>query len=107
MSQNRDQNLARRILETRDRGGYTLGSIFRWNVRGYAVLVVYFGLVIAITAYLSYWPVCMAAIGAVSGCLLRDVGWIRGSNKGWGFTVKVIDWEKVQKIADGEPSSEV
>jgi len=73
------------------------------NVKGYTILVLYFGAVLAGLAYAGIWPGFFAAAGVFIGVFLRDVSWLTGIQRNWPFSVKVIDWDKVQKIADEKP----
>jgi hypothetical protein len=96
-----DQELARSLLETR-KSGYSWRLILRKNWKGYAVLLavclVAFALVVLARADQYFWLV----VGMYAGMVLRDLGWIRRISLAWPFNERVLDWDKVQRIADGE-----
>ena len=50
------------------------------------------------------WGFCGLVVGMVAGIFSRDSVWIRRQRIIWPFYARVIDWEKVQKIARGEAS---
>ena len=91
--------LARRTLETRDRG-YSLGLYFHRSGRRYLLLVSYFVLALVGFALLQLWNVFYLMLGMFAGCIFRDIGWVRAGGKTWPFSLKVTDWDKVQKLAD-------
>jgi hypothetical protein len=101
-----DKTLAERMLQARERGGYRILPFVRMNAKGYLVLVVYFGVLLAFFASTAMWPVFAVIAGVVAGVFLRDVSWLIGIQRTWPFSTKVTDWDKVQKIADGLPLAE-
>ena len=101
-----DKILAERILQARQHGGYRVPLFIRMNAKGYLFLVVYFGAVLAFLAYAGLWFPFVTVLGIVFGVLLRDLSWLIGVQRTWPFVVRVTDWEKVQRIADGaEPDA--
>jgi hypothetical protein len=102
MNQFSDKILARRMLETRDQG-YSLGRYFRKNAKRYVFMVVYFGLSLALLAYLQIWIAFAVIAGLVSGCILRDIGWVRAVGKTWPFSMRITDWAEVERLAAGQP----
>src|SRR5512135_2940802 len=96
-----DKTLAERMLQARERGGYSFLHFVRMNARGYVVLIVYFGAVLIFCAFTAMWPVFAVVAGLIAGVFLRDVSWLIGIQRNWPFSAKVTDWGKVQKIADG------
>jgi hypothetical protein len=36
------------------------------------------------------------------GCALRDLGWLRRGRREWPTNERVIDWDKVQRMANGD-----
>jgi len=94
------------MLQARERGGYRFLPFVRMNAKGYVVLVVYFGALLAFFAFTAMWPVFAVVAGVVAGVFLRDVNWLIGIQRNWPFSDKVTDWGKVQKIADGLPLAE-
>ncbi|WP_299946360.1 hypothetical protein [uncultured Microbulbifer sp.] len=57
-----------------------------------------------VIACLFYWfyggGLFLVAIGMLVGTTIQDVGWLRVIEKTWPFTVKITDWEKVERIAE-------
>ena len=39
------------------------------------------------------------------GALIRDFGWLRRIKKLWPFTQKIINWQKVEDVAEGKESA--
>jgi hypothetical protein len=103
MKQLNDKILAERLLQARASGGYKFLPFLRMNVKGYTIIVLYFGAVLAGLAYAGIWSGFTAAAGVIVGVFLRDVSWLTGIQRSWPFSVKVTDWDKVQKIADEKP----
>jgi hypothetical protein len=101
-----DKSLAERMLRARERGGYRILPFVRMNAKGYIVLVVYFGALLAFFALTAMWSVFAVIAGVVAGVFLRDVSWLIGIQRTWPFSAKVTDWDKVQKIAAGLPIAE-
>lgn len=94
------KDLARRMLRIRDNNGPSFAHLLRTNGKRYLYLVVCCGVLLAVTAYTDWWTPCAAIGGVVFGCLLRDFGWVRNSKKTWPFSREIIDWQKVEKLAD-------
>lgn len=99
MNQFSDQMLARRMLQTRDRG-YSFALFFRRSAKRYVLLVSCLGLALVPLALLQLWMLFYLILGMVAGSFLRDVGWVRAIRKTWPFGLKVTDWDKVQELAD-------
>jgi hypothetical protein len=45
----------------------------------------------------------MLMLGLFLGVLLRDLGWARATAATWPFSERVTEWDKVRRIAEGEP----
>ena len=101
-----DKTLAERMLQARERGGYRILPFVRMNAKGYSFLVIYFGAVLAVLAWLELWPGVCVVLGLVFGVCLRDLSWLIGIQRTWPFSAKVTDWDKVQKTAAGLPLAE-
>jgi hypothetical protein len=99
MRQFSDQILAKRLLETRDRG-YSFALFVRQNTKTYLLIVSYFVLGLVALALLRSWTAFYLLLGMFVGCFVRDGGWVRQGGKTWPFRLKVIDWDRVQRIAD-------
>jgi hypothetical protein len=111
MARSSDKTLAERMLRARERGGYRFLPFVRMNAKGYIFLFAYFSLGMTVLVWMELWPAVSVLLGLVVGACLRDLSWLIGIQRTWPFSVKVTDWEKVQKIADGlsitEPRSSV
>ncbi|MBL8857099.1 MAG: hypothetical protein JNL28_01160 [Planctomycetes bacterium] len=66
------------------------------------MLVTCIGLVLAMTYALGPPEAFYIVLGMLIGCLARDFGWLRNMRIAWSFNVRVVNWDKVQRIADGE-----
>lgn len=92
--------LARRLLETRERG-YGFRLFYRRVWRWYLLLALVFGFALTMAALAELEPLFGGFVGAFCGVLLRDAGWVRAIRKSWPFSETVTDWEKVRRIAAG------
>jgi hypothetical protein len=99
MSKINDQILARRMLETRNRG-YSFALFLRRNTTRYLIFFSCLGLALVGIAWLRFWTLFYITLGLLAGAVLRDIGWFRAIGKTWPFSLKVTDWDKVQKLAD-------
>jgi hypothetical protein len=110
MNQFSDQSLAKHLLEAREHG-ITFRRYFGKNIAAY-----FFILFVSLAIYYG-WPkyceVCQVAhggswllVGFASGMLLCfcffTMVTLRALKKGLPFRLKVTDWDKVQKLANGE-----
>lgn len=98
--------LARRLLETRERG-YGFALFYRRSWKAYLVILGYFGIVLPWMAMEGWWELFCGLTGVLCGMLLRDIGWVRAIRKNWPFSDKVTDWEKVRRMAEGKLEDEV
>jgi hypothetical protein len=97
-----DQVLAKRNLEARAQGGLSIGFFLRLSMRRYLILGVYFVLVEALCIQFQLWAILVLLIGIYLGGLIRDLGQFKASVRAWPFSERVMDWDKVQRIADAE-----
>ena len=104
MSDFTDRTLARRLLETRERG-FSFELFYSRSKKNYALLALCFLGPLPAFAVAESWTAFWIDLGMLLGCLLRDVSWVRAVGKTWPFSVKVTDWDKVQKLADDEQPS--
>ena len=93
---------ARRLLENRDKG-FTFRLFYRRSLRGYLIQLVTTAAVIALLGYLKIWPAAWIYLGVTIGSFARDIAWVRSIRKSWPLSVALTDWEKVRKLADGQP----
>src|SRR5437867_11895873 len=98
-----DKTLAERMLQARERGGYKILPFLRMNAKGYTFLMLYFSAVLAYLAFTESWTVFIAIAGLVIGVFLRDLSWLVGVPRTWPLGTKVIDWDRVKRIAHEEP----
>ena len=111
MNQFSDQSLAKNLLEMQ-KYGFTLRRFFLQKIK----LHLFLALSIALAIYLGWpkhcevcqvahdgsWLVVGFAIGLLFGYCLYLVTMIRSIKGGLPFRLKITDWEKVQKLADGQ-----
>lgn len=97
------QAWARRMLEARRRGGYTVGLFYRWSALRYLFEFVYFGAILAFLAMVEGWTLFMLLLGLYLGMLLRDFGRARATAAIWPLSERVTEWDRVRRIAEGEP----
>jgi len=111
MSQFSDQFLARQLLEMREHG-LTFCRFFRKNIMLYLLFAISIALMIYF-AWPKYCEVCQVphggswlmvglAIGFFLGFILVTITTIRALTKNLPFRLKVTDWDKVQRLANGE-----
>ena len=90
---------AQRLLETRSQG-FTFRLFFRRSKKGYLLLLSYYALGIVFLYSFEIWQGVWLMVGMLLGCISRDVSWVRSTRKAWPLTCEVIDWEKVEKLAE-------
>jgi hypothetical protein len=66
------------------------------------LLILMFGVGVAYFAWLNFQPGVYLMVGAFAGVLLRDFGIMRAQTKLWPTQHRVLDWQKVQRMAQGE-----
>ena len=57
---------------------------------------------LGMSAYLGQWVLFGALACYFFGAYTSHFAFLLAIVKGWPFTERVMDWEKIQKIADGE-----
>ena len=107
---NTDQTRAKSLLLDRAQGF----SVFRFIQRSawrYVISILVALALLAGVVWVEGMPmkfICMLGFGMYCGALLRDIGWLRRMKNGWEFTSRIIDWGKVEAMAEGrEPANEV
>ncbi|WP_406694882.1 hypothetical protein V5E97_27950 [Singulisphaera sp. Ch08] len=96
-----EQQLAKMLLQARE-NGYTLGLFYRWSLRGYLVLFIAISIGIAWFSWVNMAPGIYAMTGLLVGALLRDYGVAKKQVRLWPVQARLLDWEKVQAMANGE-----
>ena len=99
-----DHALAQRLLSTRSDGGYRLRAFLKLNAWRYTFLIALHSLFLAILALMGMWPLFIFVLGLLFGVLLRDVGWVRSRGRVWPFTLRVTNWEIVERLAAEKPT---
>jgi predicted signal transduction protein with EAL and GGDEF domain len=101
MNASREQVHARLLLDIRQHG-LTYGRFVSRNLMLYTVLVALsLGLLAGARSWHQWEPFYILA-GLTLGCALRDLGWLRKGRNEWPFNERVLDWDKVQRLANGE-----
>ena len=96
-----EQKFASRLLSLRDKP-LTLGTIYRMQGKRYVVLFIVFGLATTYFAWFRLQPGVYLMLGGLAGVLLSGSGVARVQTRLWPMQKKVLDWEKVQRMAAGE-----
>ena len=101
-----DKQLADYLLDMRQRDGrassWNRFKKDRWR------LLLFFGLIavlFCLGAFAQSWWFCGFVFGLVVGILSRDRAHVQQLQSIWPFYGRVIDWLKVEKIANEEPSA--
>jgi hypothetical protein len=89
----REQKFAKRLLSFRDRP-LTISALYRGQAKAQVILFIYFGLAIAY----FFWADLQLGIHL----MLSSFAMARIQTKLWPMQKKVLDWEKVERMADGE-----
>jgi hypothetical protein len=100
-----DTELAASMLEMRQHGGRTRWRYLRTNAWRWAFFFGFIALLLGFGTFAQAWGFCGFVVGLVAGIFSRDGVWLRQQRAVWPFYAKVIDWEKVESIANGEPSA--
>ncbi len=100
-----EQKFASRLLSVRDRP-VTLGTLYRMGIRTHIIISVYFGPAIAYFAWADLQPGFYLMLGVLCGVLVTNFAMARAQTKLWPMQEKVLDWEKVRRMALGEPVEE-
>jgi hypothetical protein len=95
-----EKKFASRLLSSRD-SRQTLGTFYRMQAKVLAILLVAFGLAIGYFAWLNLLPGVYLMLGGLFGVLVRDFGIIRAQLRLWPMQQRVLDWHKVQRMAQG------
>ncbi len=96
-----EKKFALRLLSFRNTP-VTLGKLYRMQAKLHAILILMFGFGVAYLAWFNLQPGVYLMLGALAGVLLRDFGIARAQTKLWPMQHKVLDWQKVERMAEGE-----
>jgi hypothetical protein len=99
-----DQVLAKRMLQLRTEGGFRYGTFLRLNTRKYLLQIGYLIVSLALLSFYQLWIPFVLLLGVFFGVWLRDASWVRASRRNWPFTLRVTNWDLVEKlVAEGTP----
>jgi hypothetical protein len=97
----REQKFAKRLLSLRNKP-LTLTTLFRVQTKAQMVSYAYFGLAIAYFVWADLQPGTYLMVGILGGILLASFSMARVQKRLWPMQKKVLDWEKVERMAEGE-----
>jgi hypothetical protein len=89
------------MLENRERG-YTFGLFSRRALKFYLCQIICYTVGIGIVVSMQVWPAVWCFLGMIVGSFVRDLAWLKVIRRSWPFSAAITDWDKVQKLADGE-----
>ncbi len=104
-----DEQLAIRLIEYRS-AGYTYRLFLRKTVVRYLAalgfvtfgsVALYAGSVVLSNSIVGWMS--LFAIGFYFGIVVRDFQWVESLRRQWPFREETTDWDKVQKLASGQP----
>ncbi|MBN1359780.1 MAG: hypothetical protein JW993_04270 [Sedimentisphaerales bacterium] len=98
------RQLARHLLAHRSKG-YSFRYVMYVSRYRIALSLSYMAVLAFVLWYseaLLLQLICLFVIGMLVGAFLRDFGWLRRLKMNWPFTESVIDWKKVESIAQLE-----
>lgn len=100
MKHNSDKQLALNLLAHKSKG-YSILYVFKKSK--YRYLVIFLILALLTIAFFETQNLILLLIVAMFvGALIRDIGWLRRIKGTWSFNEKVIDWNKVEELAEKE-----
>ena len=101
MKETSDQVRAQRLMSVRDLGPYGFSTFVKLNAKPYLFRITFNAVGLAIIAFTGMWACFALLLGTVIG-FLRDVSWVRSTNRMWPFTMKVTNWDMVEQLAKAE-----
>ena len=81
----------------------TLRLLVRKNLKAYGALSLLFFAMGVGFILLGMPTYAVGVAGACLGAISRDFGWFRGVIKTWPYQVAVLDWELIDRLAEGAP----
>ena len=103
MKPEKEKLLALHLLAHKEKG-YSILYVLNKSKFRYMILFLLSGLLI-------WWSLeslnifIVFSAGMLVGAFFRDFGWLRRIKASWAFNQKVIDWNKVEEIAEMEKTS--
>lgn len=76
---------------------------FRWSLKQQGFLLLLVSLEVAVLLYMRLDIFVWLIVGMYLGFIIRDIGWVRSHRRLWPFNRYILDWDKVQRVANGEP----
>ncbi len=104
---NREQQMAKALLQNRT-GGFSIRRLIRRSGPGYLLTALIAVIFLAFSLCQADIPIrflCLTAFGLYCGALLRDIQWITKIKKDWPFTSRIMDWPKIEAIAEGKDTA--
>ncbi|MCP3888605.1 MAG: hypothetical protein GY702_06995 [Desulfobulbaceae bacterium] len=97
---NRDKNAAKVLLIQREKGWSMIYAMKRMKLRFILyVLLLTIGVLFRISnGSLNTWFLLFS--GLIIGTFIRDIGWLIRIKRNWLFSEKIIDWKKVNELAE-------
>ncbi|MCX6377272.1 MAG: hypothetical protein NTU88_14775 [Armatimonadetes bacterium] len=102
-----DREIAKTLLLTRATG-FSIRRFMRKSVRRYFLSLLAALALLAGAVYEEGGPMKLffvAGFGMYCGAFLRDAGWLRRMKKDWAFISRIIDWQRVEAMAEGNESA--
>jgi hypothetical protein len=90
-----------RLLDARE-NGYSLRRHYGKMAKTYVLLTVVMMIPIAYFSWFNFAPMAYIMLGVYFGALLRDFGLARVQVRMWPIQTKLINWEKVERMAAGQ-----
>ena len=103
MKTNTDKELAVFLLKERQHGGQTWWQHLKTHARYWTFAFGFMMVLLGLAAFVEAWVPFGVVLGLVAGILSRASVWIQHQRAAWPFYAKVLDWEKVTKIANETP----
>ena len=97
----REQKFAKRLLSFRDKP-LTMNALYRNLAKRMAILILYFVLAIAFFVWVDLQPGVYLMLGLLMGILVCNFAVVRMQTKLWPMQRRVLDWQKVERMAGGE-----
>lgn len=99
-----DRIRAKRLLEAR-KHGFKILPFLRLRAIPYAFYVGLSAIILCLLAFNGFWFAFDLVVSFLAGMLFVYVRWLRGQRNVWPFSIKIINWDVVQKFSEDEPSA--
>ena len=97
-----DKELAGFMLEMRQHGVRTRWRYLKTNKWRWILFCALILFLLALGTFVQAWGFVGLVVGLVAGTYSRDGVLLRMQRAAWPFYTRVLDWEKVERIASGE-----